>query len=199
MAGRPRGRFRRILTWVLLGFFAWLVVLSLLIVRAGLQDDGSSADVAIVLGAAVSGNQPSPVFEQRIRHGMLLYRQGRVRGLIFTGGTASPAVPAEATVAKNFAMAGGIPAAAIDTEVVSRTTPGNLRQARTIMQQRQWRRALVVSDPLHLKRSLAMCGALQMDCRGSATRTSRYRSLKTRAEFLLRELFYYHVFLIRGA
>lgn len=186
------------LTWMLLAVLAWLVVLSVMIVRTGAQDDGSRADAAIVLGAAVDGDRPSPVFEQRIRHGMLLYRQGRVRALIFTGGTANPAVPAEATVAKNFAMAGGIPAAAIATEVVSRTTRGNLVQARAIMKQRGWRRAIVVSDPLHLKRSLAMCSALEMDCHGSATRTSRYRSLKTRAEFLLRELFYYHVFLIRG-
>jgi len=182
-----------------LGFLVWLLILSVLIIRTGDQDDGSKADVAIVLGAAVNGDQPSPVFEQRIRHGIKLYQQGRAGSILFTGGTASPTIQPEALVARRFALSQGVPASVIATETISRTTHGNLLQARAIMRRQGWETALLVSDPLHLKRSLAICAGLDMDCRGSATRTSRYRSLRTWTEFLVRELFYFHVYLIRGS
>lgn len=44
------------------------------------------ADVAIVLGAAVWQDKPTPVFEERIKHGINLYQRGAVEVLIFTGG-----------------------------------------------------------------------------------------------------------------
>jgi energy-coupling factor transporter ATP-binding protein EcfA2 len=47
---------------------------------------GNDADAAIVLGAAVYTDRPSPVFEERIRHGVALYKAGRVRLLVMTGG-----------------------------------------------------------------------------------------------------------------
>jgi carboxypeptidase Taq len=46
------------------------------IVKFGSQDFSKQADCIIVLGAAVDGNQPSPVFEERLRHGVALYEQG---------------------------------------------------------------------------------------------------------------------------
>jgi vancomycin permeability regulator SanA len=49
------------------------------------SSDGA-ADAAIVLGAAVYTDSPSPVFEERIRHGVALYKAGRVRLLVMTGG-----------------------------------------------------------------------------------------------------------------
>ncbi len=44
------------------------------------------SDAALVLGAAVWQGKPSPVFEERIKHAIKLYTQGKVHTLIFTGG-----------------------------------------------------------------------------------------------------------------
>src|ERR1700748_3122117 len=48
--------------------------------------DPEPIDAAIVLGAAAHGGRPSPVFQARLDYGLELYRQGRVRFLIATGG-----------------------------------------------------------------------------------------------------------------
>jgi uncharacterized SAM-binding protein YcdF (DUF218 family) len=193
---------RRRWPWILVGALTlltgWLTLLAVQIVAAGGEESPRSADAAIVLGAAVQGDRPSPVFEERIRHGVTLYRQGRVRRLLFTGGSAGSGEAAEAAVARRFAMAMGIPAQAILTEQRSRTTLQNLMEARPVMQAAGLRSALLVSDPLHMKRALAMCAGLAMDCAGAPTPTSRYRGFAAKAGFLLRELFFYHVWLIAG-
>lgn len=43
-------------------------------------------DAAVVLGAAIWGDAPSPVFEERINHAIWLYQHDYVNFLIFTGG-----------------------------------------------------------------------------------------------------------------
>ena len=61
----------------------------------------ANADAAIVLGAAVWGNQVSPVFKERINHAINLYRQGRIRKLIFTGGQGNRNEPTDDAEARN--------------------------------------------------------------------------------------------------
>lgn len=43
-------------------------------------------DVAVVLGAAAWGDEPSPVLRERINHSIWLYENGYVDKIIFTGG-----------------------------------------------------------------------------------------------------------------
>ena len=50
-------------------------------------DETQFADVAIVLGASVWDDEPSPVFLERINHGIWLYENAYVDALIFTGGS----------------------------------------------------------------------------------------------------------------
>lgn len=51
----------------------------------GKKDESMPADAAIVLGAAVWGDRPSPVFRERIRHAVALYKQGKVERIILRG------------------------------------------------------------------------------------------------------------------
>lgn len=64
----------------------WLLIVGSNIWRFGYTDYSRRSDCAIILGAAVSGALPSPVFEERIKHGISLYDSGKVSTLIFTGG-----------------------------------------------------------------------------------------------------------------
>ncbi|MDI7275087.1 MAG: YdcF family protein, partial [Anaerolineae bacterium] len=81
-----------------------------------------SADAAIVLGAAAWGDEPSPVFRERINHAIELYRQGYVRKLIFTGASGQPGEPPESLVARQYALQCGVPEGDILVEVSSHIT-----------------------------------------------------------------------------
>lgn len=153
------------------------------------------ADAAIVLGAAVWGNQPSPVFRERINHAIKLYKTGDVQSLIFTGGQGESNELAEAIVAKEYAQSMGIPESAILTETQSRTTKQNLYYSKQVAATHQLSRFLIVSDPLHMKRSVLMARSLGMDAYPSPTLTTRYRSLKSQFGFLVRETYFYFVYL----
>ncbi|MFC7536945.1 YdcF family protein [Sphingomonas sp. GCM10030256] len=181
-----------------MGFAVWLLVLAKQIQAAGEIRPSGKADAAIVLGAAVYGREPSPVFAERIRHGIRLYRGGTVRTLIFTGGDGGGG-HAESLVAKRIAISSGVPGKHVLTEAVSRTTRTNLLHAHRLMREHGLRSALVVSDPLHIKRALRMSKDLGIAAEGAPTPTSRYRSWRGRMGFLLRELYFYHHYLLTGS
>ena len=156
------------------------------------------ADAAIVLGAAVDGDEPSPVFRERIAHAIDLYEAGRVQRLVFTGARSPEDGLAESKAARAMALAEGVPAEAILTETRSATTMQNLVEARRAMESAGLSRAVIVSDPLHMRRAMEMAEALEMEAVPSATPTTRYRSFRPKAEFLLREVWFMHHFWLFG-
>ncbi|MCI2244295.1 YdcF family protein [Xanthomonas sp. PPL568] len=189
-----RGGFRW-LRWLLrltalLGL--WLLGVAIYIVWVGDRDQAAPADAIIVLGAAAYDAKPSPVFEERIRHGLDLYQRGYAPTLIFTGGFGNGARFAESQVARRYALRHDVPADAILIETVSRTTRQNLIEARRLMREHGLHRAIVVSDPLHMARALRLCQELQIDALASSTPSSRFRSFQTRWRFLLQELYFFH-------
>ncbi|MXV08070.1 MULTISPECIES: YdcF family protein [unclassified Xanthomonas] len=198
---RARGGFRW-LRWLLrlaalLGL--WLLGVAIYIVWVGDRDQAAPADAIIVLGAAAYDAKPSPVFEERIRHGLDLYQRGYAPTLIFTGGFGNGARFAESQVARRYALRHDVPADAILIETVSRTTRQNLIEARRLMREHGLHRVIVVSDPLHMARALRLCEELQIDALASSTPSSRFRSFQTRWRFLLQELYFFHRDLLEQA
>jgi uncharacterized SAM-binding protein YcdF (DUF218 family) len=177
---------------------AWLFAVGASIVVAGRDSAPGNADAAIVLGAAAYPSGPSPVFEERIRHGLELYRAGRVHRLIATGGHGNDATYSESETAKAWLIKQGVPAGAILTETRSHTTRQNLVEAQRIMREQHLSSAFIVSDPLHMKRAMAMARDLGMDAKSSPTPTTRYRSLSSQAGFLLREIYFIHHYWLIG-
>jgi uncharacterized SAM-binding protein YcdF (DUF218 family) len=141
-----------------------------------------SADAAIVLGAAVEYNRPSPVFQARIDYAIDLFKQQRVKYLIFTGGMGAGDEVTESQAARNYAIAKGIPASNIFIELQSRTTQQNLRLAT----------CLLVTDPLHMKRADWMMRDVGIKGYPAPTPYSRYQSWRSQAPFLLREIYFFH-------
>ena len=191
-------RILQVLGGFVLALLAWLAALGAAIWSYGEKDRAAPADCAIVLGAAAYGVRPSPVFEERIRHGLALYQTGLVRKIIFTGGYGTGADHAESEVAAAYAQRAGIPPADILTELRSRTTQQNLAEAKRLMDAHGLDRAILVSDPLHMRRAMWMARDLGIDAVSSPTPTTRYRSAKTRWRFLRRELYYWHHYLFTG-
>lgn len=171
----------------------WLLGVAIYIVWIGDRDQAAPADAIIVLGAAAYDAKPSPVFEERIRHGLDLYQRGYAPTLIFTGGFGGNGARfAESQVARRYALRHDVPADAILIETVSRTTRQNLIQARQLMRSHGLHRAIVVSDPLHMARALRLCRELQIDALASSTPSTRFRSFQTRWRFLLQEVYFFH-------
>jgi len=180
-----------LLTW-LLGVTAWIM-------WVGERDQADKADVIIVLGAAAYDAKPSPVFEERIRHGLDLYRRGYAPRLIFTGGYGGiGARYAESQVARRYAMREGAAAGDILIETRSRNTRENLVEARALMREHRLQRAIIVSDPLHMARALRLCQELGIDALGSSTPSTRFRSFQGSWRFLVQEIFYFHRDLFTG-
>ncbi|MFB9933751.1 YdcF family protein [Photobacterium aphoticum] len=149
------------------------------------------ADAAIVLGAAVWDGQPSPVFEERINHGIWLYQHHKVKTLIFTGGVGAGDTQSEAQVAKAYAIAHGVPASAILQEGRSKYTRENLRFIQPVIVEAGVQTVLIVSDPLHMKRAMRMATDFGLQAKPSPTPTTRYQSVKAKAKMLWSETKYY--------
>ena len=154
-------------------------------------DQKCRADAAIILGAAAYGGKPSPVYKERINHGITLYREGYVDRIIVTGGSPEGSEVSEASAAKNYLLEQGIPGEAVLTEETSRITQENLENAKEIMDENGWETAIIVSDPLHMKRAMLLAKDAGIRAYSSPTPTTRYVSLRTKIPFLARETFYY--------
>lgn len=196
MNARRRTSRRGIAGWawrLLLLALLWLVGVAAYIIWVGQRDDAAPADAIIVLGAAAYDAKPSPVFEERIRHGIDLYKRGLAPTLIFTGGYGGTGARfSESQVARRYALRQGVPDKAILIESLSRNTHDNLRQARVLMQQHKLHSVIIVSDPLHMARALRISRDLGIRSVGSPTPTSRFRSFATRWRFLLQEVYFFH-------
>lgn len=172
---------------------AWLLGVTAWIVWIGERDQAAHADAIIVLGAAAYDAKPSPVFQERIRHGLDLYRAGYAPLLIFTGGYGgSGARFSESQVARRYALKQGVPDDAILIETASRNTVQNLVEAKRLMDQRGIHRVIIVSDPLHMARALRLSREMGIDALASSTPSTRFRSFHTSWRFLLQEIYYFH-------
>lgn len=181
----------RLITFLLAALLVYLCVTTMSIISFSEKDETRKADAAIVLGASVYDNSPSPVFCERINHAVELYKDGYVKKIIMTGGIGEGNIRSEADIAREYAESKGIPPEAILKEERSKVTADNLGNAKEVMEQNDLETALVVSDPLHMKRAMLYAHDLGMEAYSSPTPTTLYRSLKTKFPFLMREEFYY--------
>lgn len=142
-----------------------------------------NADIAIVLGARSAGPEPLPVFRERIEYAIRLYQEGKVRKLLFTG---APGEPPQAIVARDYALARGVPEDAMLLETRSRITIENLRYAKELLPNPD-DSVLIVSDPLHLRRAMRMAQDVGLNAIPAAVPETRVRGFWSRAKMTLRE------------
>ncbi|MYL33629.1 YdcF family protein [Pontibacillus yanchengensis] len=182
---------KKIFGFLLLAMFAYVLYSGYSMWTYSTNYPPEHTDAAIVLGAAAYHDDPSPVFEERIKHGLKLYKDDYVDKLVFTGGKGSGAAYAEAEVAKMYAIEHGVPESDIVIETSSTITEENLKNAKSKGDTSKIDSYTIVSDPFHTKRALAMAHNLNMDAIASPTKTSKYKSLETKVPFFLREWAFY--------
>ena len=183
--------WKKLAAYILAAILICVLGTALSIVSFSEKDETRQADAAVVLGASVYDNSPSPVFRERIDHAVDLYNDGYVNAIIMTGGVGEGNIRSEADIAREYAEQQGVPAEVIFKEEESSITAGNLEMARQVMSEQGFNTALIVSDPLHMKRAMMYADDLGMKAYSSPTPTSLYRSWKTKLPFLCREEFFY--------
>jgi len=173
------------------GLLAWRIY------SFGQTSSDTRADAAVVLGAAVWTNQVSPVFKERINHAINLYRIGQVRKLIFTGGQGNPGEPTESSAARDYAIQNGVPAGDILIEEKSHNTYENILYAKQLRDTNGIGKVLIVSDPLHMKRAMAMAEDVGLAAEASPTPSTRYQGVSSQLGLLAHETYYYIGYLLR--
>lgn len=135
-----------------------LLVFSLLYVwNVKVYDESKLAktkyDYGFIPGAAVySKGEPSPIFEARIRKALELYREGRIKNILLTGGKA-PGEISESESAFNYLTNLGVPRKDIVVENRSSTTSEQIKYLRNeILSLKNNNTILVISDGFHLSR-----------------------------------------------
>jgi uncharacterized SAM-binding protein YcdF (DUF218 family) len=171
--------------------FIYIISIAINIFLFSYVNETINADAAVILGASVWHNKPSPVFQERINHGIWLYKNGYVKYLIFTGGIGKKSNVSESSVAKEYAMNSSVPEEKIFIEEMSKVTLENILYARNIIQEHNFNKIILVSDPLHMKRAITMARDNNLKVYSSPTPTTRYITIKTKLLFLLYETLFY--------
>lgn len=120
--------------------------------------------VAIVLGAGVFGNEPSPTLATRLDGAIELFRAGKVEHLLMTGDNSRPDYD-EVTAMRDYAVARGVPGAAITRDYAGFDTYDSCIRARDVFGVRA---AVVVTQDFHLARAVFTCRELGIDAVGLA-------------------------------
>jgi uncharacterized SAM-binding protein YcdF (DUF218 family) len=140
--------------------------------QQGATDERRPVDAIVVLGAAQYDGRPSPVFEARLEHAVALWRDGVAPWFVVTGGKLAGDRTTEASVAREYAIANGVPENAIFGEDEAHNTLDSLAAVAGRMQERGLETAVIVSDPTHMLRALRIAGDLGLEAWGSPTTTS---------------------------
>jgi uncharacterized SAM-binding protein YcdF (DUF218 family) len=186
--------FVLILVAVIAVYLAWLA--GSIRSYAG-RDEAVKADAVVVLGIAGRGSEPSPIYQERLNHGIDLYKQGFAPLMIFTGGSRFPGYPNEADLGVKYALAHGVLQGDILFERKARITEQNCRFIKELMDQEGIKRVIIVSDPLHMRRAMLMAHDLHMDAHPSPTPTTRINTTCAKLRFLAGEMLFLTFYLLK--
>jgi vancomycin permeability regulator SanA len=139
------------------------------------HDDAASVParpVALVFGVLVEADgTPSPRLVDRLRGAAELHRAGRVRRLVMTGDGQPPGYD-ETVAMRDWALAAGVPADAIERDTGGLDTYDSCWRARHVY---SIDAAVLVTQAYHLPRALYLCRALGIDAVGLAVPDWRHR------------------------
>ncbi|HEV8320434.1 MAG TPA: YdcF family protein [Myxococcota bacterium] len=123
---------------------------------AGCAGRPAPADVIVALGGGLyDGGAPSRSTAERVRAAVRLWGEGWAPALLMSGGRAVAGV-SEAQAMGRAAESAGVPRARITLEQSSLNTFENARYSASFMRARGQKRAILVTSPSHLRRSLAV-------------------------------------------
>jgi vancomycin permeability regulator SanA len=132
------------------------------------QDQRPASDAIVVLGAAQYDGEPSKVFQARLDHARELYDAGVAPLIVVLGGKQSGDRFTEAQAGAAY-LEKNLPADRVTGVKAGATTLDSLKKFTGLAQERDIRRIVIVSDPLHLGRSQQMAQDLGFEAAVSAS------------------------------
>jgi uncharacterized SAM-binding protein YcdF (DUF218 family) len=163
--------------------FVWLAV--------QIKDDARPSDAVIVLGARVNyNNHLNPCLVARVEHGAKLVQSGLAKFLIVSGGSDVEDGANEASAMREMALQSGISSSQIILEPKATSTFENLAYSKMILEQRNLKSVIVVTEPYHMPRAAMIARKLELDFSSSpAPESACWSRWKHFSRFFLREPF----------
>jgi uncharacterized SAM-binding protein YcdF (DUF218 family) len=141
-----------------------------------------SADVIIVLGTVINlDGSPSEAMKLRVIQGLYLFEKGYGGKIIFTGSQD------EAETMKNVALALGLREDCFLIEEHATTTEKNALNTKVIMDKENWKTAIIVSSPYHLKRAIRIFRDFGVDVQGSSAFHANVYSIRNHLKSTIHE------------
>lgn len=144
---------KKVLSGIVWLFVVWGIVHVGVLLFDGLIDAGKSADVAVVLGNKVNVDGTlSPRLLARTEHAGELYREGRVKHIIVSGGFGVEGYY-EGTAMKDYLVASGVPESAITADNQGFNTEATVANVLKMREERGFESVIVVSQYFHIMRT----------------------------------------------
>lgn len=155
--------------------------------------DDNKREAAIILGAALWDNKPSPALIERLNKALTLYRQQKVDILILSGGLGSKDQQSEAQAMQTYLLAHGVPKEKMILEDRSHNTKANLANTAKLLQQKSIDSLYLVTHDYHMTRALLYAKAANLTVTPAPTHSTvlfiPYHKLRECAA-----LWKYHIF-----
>lgn len=120
-------------------------------------------DVIVVLGNAPNWNdKPNPFLKKRLDTGIKYLKKGYSNKILLTGGKKESRV-SEADIMKNYCLKQGILMDNILLENIAKSTEENLIHSKSLMQNYNLEKALVITSSHHTKRVKRYCSVLELE------------------------------------
>ncbi|GGF64060.1 hypothetical protein GCM10010912_06400 [Paenibacillus albidus] len=164
-SGRRRSRFKRPILRALIILVAagllWCAYALWNINRAATTEPLKKADVGIILGMSMWGDQPSPGLRERLDYGLKLYKEGKFPLIIVSGGLDRPEYKfTEGQGMRNYLVQQGVPENAVLMENEATSTYENLLFSQEIMKSRNLSSSIIITHSYHGRRAQEIAGQL---------------------------------------
>ena len=156
------------------------------------------ADVIVVLGTAQLNGKPGDALEARLVEAKRIYDLGYAPAIITVGAGAPGDRTTEAASGKYWLRTNGIPAKKITAIEEGRDTLVSTKAYAAVMKKRYVSDVIIVTDPYHCKRAMAMANDQGIVSTCSPVQTGPNTIAKSGYKYLLREAGAYLVYITVG-
>ena len=156
------------------------------------------ADVIVVLGAAQLNGKPGEALEARLVEAKRIYDLGYASSIITVGAGAPGDRTTEAASGKYWLRMNGVPAKKIIAIEEGRDTLVSTKAYTAVMKKRYVSDVIIVTDPYHCKRSMAMANDQGVISTCSPVQTGPNTIANSGYRYLLREAGAYLVYITVG-
>ena len=141
------------LKYLLYLLFIWFIIHTIYCIYDGLNDENKQADVAVILATTVNEHGSlSKRLEQRVKCGLQLYLNKRVKKIILSGGFGKEGY-FEANKMKDYLIKEGVPKKDIILDNKGNNTRLTVKNTLELQKKLQFKSVIVVSQYFHVSRT----------------------------------------------